>query len=128
MLTPLRPRFCQRSRFVRRRILAFGNPICCPAVTYVRRELPEPVFESGFKSNVDWQAWERLSRLEGSFVYLREPLMYHRIHGGSETTSMIRDAGRSAEDLEMFRRFWPEPVARLLARIYRASERSNNEP
>ena len=58
-----------KNRFLRRRILSFGSPICCPSVTYVLGNLPQEIFRVGYRSNVDWQAWEMISRMNGSFVY-----------------------------------------------------------
>ena len=99
-LTPLRSTVFQRSRWIRRRILSLCDPICCPSVTYVKGNLPPVLFESHFKSDLDWQAWEKLSRMKGSFCYVHEPLMGHRIHEQSTTTKVIGDnKGRSEEDL-----------------------------
>lgn len=125
MLRPLRSRRLQTSRWLRRRILALGNPICCPSVTYCTENLPSPLFEAGYESNVDWQAWERISRLKGSFAYVPKPLMLHRIHSASTTSELIRNDRRWVEDYEMFRRFWPDPAARLIVKFYRRSETSN---
>lgn len=72
MLFPLRSKILQRSRFVRRRILSLGCPICCPAVTFVKKNLPEKVFKAGFRSDEDWEAWEMLSRRKGTFGYSRK--------------------------------------------------------
>ena len=125
MLIPLEFGALSGSRFVRRRILSFGNPISCPAVTYARENLPEPVFLDGYTCVEDWQAWERLSRLNGSFVYVNSPLMYHRIHEDSETSKVLGDHARMQEDFEMFCRFWPKPVAKLLVKAYGSAEKSN---
>ena len=81
MLSPLKLSGLWNSRFVRRRILSFGSAICCPAVTLVKSMVPEGLFEDNMKSNIDWQAWERLSKNKGAFVYVSIPLMEHRIHG-----------------------------------------------
>lgn len=126
MLLPLRIHRFWNSRFVRRRILSLGSPICCPSVTFVRKNCPEVVFRDGFRSNEDWQAWERLSRLKGAFVYSTKVLVYHRIHEDSATTAILHDNARHKEDFVMFRKFWPKPVARFLTRIYGTSEKSNN--
>lgn len=128
MLFPLRFRPLQNSRFVRRRILSFGSPICCPSVTYVREKVGAHPFDTKMKCSLDWAQWERLSKRKGAFVYVRERLMQHRIYDGSATTDLIRDSVRSEEDLSMFRKFWPEPIAKRLARLYEASEKSNAEP
>ena len=73
MLSPLKLSGLWNSRFVRRRILSFGSAICCPAVTLVKSMVPEGLFEDNMKSNIDWQAWERLSKNKGAlfmFQYL----------------------------------------------------------
>lgn len=126
LLSPLKSARRQKSVWWRRRCLSLGNAICCPAVTYVMSRMPEPVFRPYFRSNVDWQTWERLSREPGEFVYLPHPLMGHRVHEASTTTQVIGDgSGRSGEDLEMFRAFWPGFIAKLLTRFYARSQDSN---
>lgn len=114
------------SKAARRRALSFGNPICCPSVTYAIENLPTPCFQEGFRSNLDWDAWERLSKLTGSFCYEPTILMHHRVHEGSETSSVIRDDVRTIEDLEILKRFWPAPIAKTISSIYRLSEQSNS--
>ncbi len=125
MLLPLRLRKLRSSKWVRRRILSFGSAICCPSVAYVPENLPTPIFYNHFRTNEDWEAWERISKLEGDFVFIPSPLMAHRIHSASETSMMIEDGGRSSEDYEMYRKFWPGPIASLLTKSYKASENSN---
>ena len=77
------------------------------------------------RCSLDWDTWERISRLEGDFVYAPQLLMYHRIHEDSATTALIADHTRSDEDLELFERFWPRPVARLIHARYARSLQSN---
>lgn len=113
------------SKFVRRRSLSLGCGICCPAVTLVKDNLPEKVFTVGFRSNEDWEAWEKLSRMKGAFAYSGKVSMYHRIHEGSETSIIIGDNARSQEDYVMFQKFWPKCIARILTKIYSSSEKSN---
>lgn len=125
MLSPLKIRIFEGIRFVRRRILSLGCPICCPSVTFVKENLPETVFEKGFRSDEDWQAWEKVSKYKGRFVYVDKILMYHRIHEESETSIIIGDNARSQEDYQMFCKFWPKPIAKLLTKIYSQSEKSN---
>ena len=86
----------------------------------------EPLFKTGFRSNVDWETWERISRAEGEFLYCNEILMAHRIHEESETSAVIGDNLRSKEDYEMFLKFWNRPVAKVLTKIYSLSEKENN--
>jgi len=125
LLLPVRVLRTLRSRMLKRSILAFGNAICCPSVTYVMDRMVIPVFKPGLKSNLDWEAWEQLSRSKGSFVYSRRILLWHRIHAESETTRTIESQQRTNEDFIVFRKFWPTPFAKILSRIYALSERSN---
>lgn len=125
MLFPLRWKCLQNNKFIRRRILSLGCPICCPSVTFVKENLPEQVFHAGFRSDEDWEAWENISRIKGAFVYCYKPLTLHRIHDGSETTAIIGDTGRAHEDYQMFCKFWPKPIAKFITKIYSTSEKSN---
>ena len=125
MLLPMRPRFLASARWARRLSLSFGDAICCPSVTFCLDNVGTPVFRDGFRSCEDWEAWERMSQLDGQFIYVKRPLMMHRIHPGSETTKIIGDGARKDENLTMFLKFWPRPVALLLNRLYNSSERSN---
>ena len=76
------------------------------------------------KGGLDWDAWERLSRISGAFCYESQVLMYHRIHEDSETSHIIADDTRTNEDLAMLERFWPKPVAKLINRFYSESLKS----
>lgn len=125
MLFPMRSKVLQRVRFIRRRILSLGSPICCPSVTFVKENLPQTIFTPGYRSDVDWQAWEKISRLKGAFVYCSDILMFHRIHQESATTAIIADHDRTKEDYEMFCRFWPKPIAKIIEHFYRKGEDSN---
>ena len=126
MLRALIPSTRWGSMFLRRRILSFGSPICCPAVTYVIPNLVNPLFSKGMRGGLDWEAWERVSKLVGEFVYIPKALLLHRIHDQSETTALIKSNARSSEDLEMFKRFWPYPIACVLNFIYGLSRKSNS--
>lgn len=125
MLFPLRNKKLQEIRFIRRRILSIGSPICCPSVTLIKENLPKVIFTPGYRSNVDWQAWERLSRRKGAFVYCTDILMFHRIHENSATTAIIQDNDRTKEDYEMFCKFWPKWIAGMIEYFYRKGEDSN---
>lgn len=125
MLTPLKGKTFRTSRFVRRRILSLGSAICCPSVTAVIPNVPVPLFLDDMKCDLDWQAWESVSRLEGSFLYNSDILMYHRIHEESETSALIEDNTRTLEDMAMLERFWPKPIASLIGKIYVRAQKSN---
>ena len=125
MLFPLRFRPLRGSRFLRRRILSFGNAICCPSVTFVRENLTAFAFRNNMKSNIDWQAWEELSRRKGAFAYVPKPCMEHRIHHASTTSELLEADARKQEDLQVLRRFWPVPLAAVIEHFYQKSEKSN---
>ena len=102
-----------------------GNAICCPAVTYVLDNLELPIFKEGMKSNLDWETWERLSKKKGAFVYISDVLMHHRIHEESTTSELIHDNKRTQEDYEIFVKFWPPFIAKILCRLYAKGEKYN---
>jgi len=125
MLLPLRIKAFQGSKFVRRRILSLGDPISCPAVSFNLERLKRPIFRDGFRSCEDWEAWEIISRKKGDFLYVPEPLMYHRIHEESATTAIIQDNARVEENYIMYCKFWPKPIAKFINKFYTKSEDSN---
>ena len=125
LLFPLRGKLFRASKFVRRRSLSLGNGICCPSVTFAVNNLPNPVFRVHFRSDEDWEAWERISKLDGEFIYYPKILMGHRIHEESETSAILGDNARYREDFEMFCKFWPKWIAKVLVRFYSKSEESN---
>lgn len=114
-----------RSVVGKRMLLRFGNPVPCPAVTFNKALIPAFRFRTDMRTNMDWAAWVYLAGERGDFLYIRKPLVHHRIHPGSETSACISDGARAKEDEEMFRSFWPPLVARLLARFYAASYSTN---
>lgn len=126
MLSPLNIKGFWKSKFIRRRILSFGCPICCPAVTLVKEKVGDEPFTNDYLSDIDWQQWEMQSRKKGSFVYNKKPLMCHRIHEESATSEIIGDNRRSKEDYEMFCKFWGKGIAKIIAKAYSKSEKSND--
>lgn len=126
LLTPIRLKKSLKSKHFKRSILRFGNSVCCPAVTFVTANCPHDIFKSNFKCNVDWHAWETLSKEKGAFTYISKPLMGHRISEDSTTTAIINQGIRTKEDYEIFRRFWPTPIAKSLSKFYQKSEKSNS--
>ena len=78
------------------------------------------------KCNIDWLGWERLSREKGHFVFINKKLMGHRIHEESTTTDIIKNNIRTVEDAEMFSKFWPKRIVKILNKFYIKSEQSNN--
>lgn len=118
-------KFFKKSKFIRRLTLSVGNAICCPSVTYNKQQVEKPLIDTNYKSNLDWVSYVEFAKQKGSFVYLSEALMEHRIHEGSTTSKVISDNSKQKEDYEIFRMFWPDFIAKILLKIYGTSEKSN---
>ena len=126
LLVPLKVKKFQGISFFKRCVLALGNPVACWSVAYVKKNLPETVFVSQFRSNLDWEEWEKLSREKGEFVYSTNIGTCHRVHEDSETSNTIREGNiRAQEDYAMFLKFWPSWVAKLIMRFYIKGEKLN---
>lgn len=114
-----------KSKFMKRMALRFGDPICCPAVTFNTKKVKTPLFDNEMKNDVDWHAWEVLSKKPGNFTFVDRKLMGHRIHSGSATTENIQDRTRTKEDYQILQRFWPKWIAQKIAKLDARSEKSN---
>lgn len=125
LLCPLKIKPLQKCKFIRRIILSFGSSICCPAVTFNKDNLDEPIFKHEFSCLCDWAAWEEISRKSGEFIYCSRIMVGHRIHDVSWTSQVIKDKTRELEELRMFQKFWPKPIAKLLELFYKKSTKSN---
>ena len=106
------------TRSGKRSVLRFGSAICCPSVLYDLERLCGFSFSGEYHVNLDWDAWLRMSDMDGSFVFEDGILVGHRIHEDSETTRQIANSGRKEEDRRMMRRLWPAPVAGALSLLY----------
>lgn len=102
-----------------RAFLAFGNPLPCPSVTYDLTKLSGFRFTTGMKSNLDWDAWWTLMASGKHFVRVQERVVRRRHNALTETSRLLKDGSRAAEDLIMFRRAWPRPISDWIAGLYR---------
>jgi hypothetical protein len=109
----------------KRRLLNLGNPICCPSVMINRSVVPDFQFRGSWKTNLDWDAWVRLADEPGPYVYAAHKLVSKRVHSDSETSVTIANRIRQSEDRRMFERFWPKPLAALIAAVYAAGYIAN---
>ena len=125
LLLPMKIKPVAKSKLLKRSTIRIGNAICCPAVTFVKKNCPKKIFESNFQCNVDWYAWEKLSRRNGAFIFIKKRLMGHRISTESTTTDIIKKGIRTKEDYEIYSKFWAKPIAKFLTKIYKNSEKSN---
>lgn len=115
-----------RQRWWKRALLGLGSPICCPSVMFHKTLIGDFAFAEDLSINVDWEAWLRLAERPGSFVFVNERLMLHRIHAASETTLGLKHNRRQVEDLRMFRQLWPSWLAGVISKMYAASYSSNS--
>lgn len=116
----------KHSKLWRNRVLSVGSPICCPAVSYNLKKLKNFSFNEEMRVSLDWLAWYEIAKYKGSFLYSKEELMWHRIHEESETSNTISDNTRTKEDIFMFNKFWPKPIANGIMKYYVKSQDSNN--
>ena len=125
LLLPLKIKGMGDTVFGKRLIQCFGNPISHPTVTYVLAKMPDICFRNEYRADMDWDFWERLSKNKGTFVYVDEVLHYHRIHSEQATARLVNDSSddpRYCEDYEMFSRFWPKWMAKLIMKAYSKSQ------
>lgn len=107
------------SRWRKRILLGFGNPILCPGVTFNRALTPDFAFREDMRTNMDWLAWLELAR-NWPILRLSGTLLHRRVHEGSETAACLDDGTRQQEDEMVFRMIWPRPVGKAIAGFYRS--------
>lgn len=125
MNSPFKHRALNGSKFVKRRVLGFGDSICCPAVTYAKRNLGESVFDTRYKNSCDYKTFVELAGKKGRFVYVPKKVMGHRIYEESATSLNLAEKIRKKEDEEILATLWPAPIARCINAVYAKSEKSN---
>ena len=122
MLIPLLFRKLRSTWFGKRLIQCMGDPITHPTVVCVKKELPKEVFREKYKAAMDWDLWERLSKQKGSFVYVRDVLLYHRMNDDNQTVQLINSSNiRYENEYEILSRFWCKPIAKMIMHFYKKS-------
>lgn len=116
---PLRFRGLARFTLIKRAVLVWGNSIICPSCTYDRGAVGMPLFQSPYKFVLDWDTLWRLAARPGRFICEEKPLIGYRIHQGATTKAFIDNHGRSREEIAMYRKIWPDWMARCLMVFYR---------
>ena len=53
--------------------------------------------------------------------------MGHRIDESTTTTKIISEGIRTKEDLKIYRKFWPEFIAKMINKLYVKSEDNNSK-
>lgn len=113
------------SNFLKKALLAFGDPIGCPTVTFDLKNLQSFSFSDKYDCILDWVAWYELACKEGSFLYINKSLMLHRIHEGSETSNLIKSGKRKQEEAELFTQIWGKFVAKIFIELYALGHKQN---
>ncbi len=128
LLTPMKLARSTTSSMIRKTAICMGNAICCPSVTFVPENIPfDRIFrQNEFFGEGDWYGWYKLSNVpDRAFTYIAEPLMGHRVHEDSHTSREIKDHTRSEQEYRMLKKFWPAPIAKAIAYVYRTAQQSN---
>lgn len=116
---PLRLRSFSDRTWIKKSVFFFGNSICCPACTYNKKLLGEPLFISPYRFVLDWDNLLDLAERPGRFICAERPLLYYRVHGEAETKACMKDHVRGKEEAEMFSRTWPAWAVRVLMHFYK---------
>jgi len=125
LILPFYFRTAAKSKTIKKSILKFGSPICCPSVMYNKLNIGDFEFNTNLKINLDWDTWLYFANLEGSFVFIDKPLVQHRIHDQSATSAGIANNQRLMEDQLLFYRLWPKYFANILLSLYKKSYKFN---
>lgn len=125
MNAPLRVPVLNNSIFIKKRILAFGDSICCPAVTFVKKNLGLNIFDTSYVNSCDYKTLVDLACRPGRFIYDSKQLVGHRIYGDSATSRNLANNIRKKEDAAILESLWPKPIARAINAVYATSEKSN---
>lgn len=125
LLLPILFQKNSRSYFVKKSLLAFGNPITCPSVTFNLNMIKGFCFDTDYRFVVDWKGWLELSRLKGRFIYINKVLLKHRIHENSATSAEMKSGARSIEEKELFVSIWGNFIGGFIAFIYQLSHLHN---
>jgi len=115
-----------RMPLLKKSILAFGDPICCPTVTLNLTAISADFsFAEDYSCALDWLAWLQLAKQKGGFIYIAKKLVKHRIHPESETTNQISNGKRQQEELQIFQMMWGEKIAKLISKVYTVGHQDN---
>ena len=123
LLFPLK--IFKKSKFIKRRLLSLGSPICCPSVTINKKITGENPYKTEMKCDLDWDTWDKMSRYDEKFLYISKELIQHRIHEESETSNLIENNVRLEEDLVMLEKYWPKPIAKFIMKFYKNAIKTN---
>lgn len=108
-------------KWIKKSCLCLGNSISCPMITYNKNITGDTIFQSKLKYALDWEMNLKIACLPGRFVYVRQPLGFYRIHDGATSKQFLLNHKKEAEDIAMFRHFWPMWMVKLIMVFYKKS-------
>jgi len=120
---PLRLKGLADREIIKKGVLRLGNPVMCPSCAYRKNYLPDPIFHSEYRYALDWDSMTVLAKWPGRFVCVEKPLLFYRIHDGAATKACIENHLREKEEMEMFKKFWPEKAADALMKVYKRASK-----
>lgn len=124
LLFPMKWRWLAGTKFGKRLCIRFGDPIAHPSVIHVVDKLPDNIFRVEYKASMDWDLWQRLAEEQGSFVYVNEILLKHRMNDENQTAKLIKTTNaREHDEYEIYCRYWPKWFAKLLMHFYGKADR-----
>ena len=116
---PLRFHFLADRTWIKRSSVWFGNSICCPSCTYNKEQIGDDMFHSEYDFALDWDNLYELAGKKGRFICSEKPLIAYRVHAAATTKACIEDNRRSADEMAMFRKMWPDWMVKILMHFYR---------
>jgi len=109
---------------MKKAILSFGSPICCPSVMYGKENIGNLEFPDNFTVSLDWYQWLKLAKREGDFVYINRKALQHRIHKDTASSLTIANQIRKKEDELIFKTIWPKFIAKVFSNLYYLASKS----
>jgi hypothetical protein len=99
-------------------VLAMGNPICCPTVTYNKKVLRDFKFKENYTYVLDWIAWIEIFKTNAPIAYSKQILLTHRIHSNSATVNELLNKKSKNEEIQVFENIWGKFGAKLFYFFY----------
>ena len=115
-----------KSKFIKKLVLSFGDPICCPSVTINKGFVPDFSFSEDYQCVIDWNAWYHFAKCEGSFRFINKRLVLHRVHEDSTTSHLILNGKRRVEEKSILQQIWGKKIGKLIAWVYQLGQLENN--
>ena len=125
LLFPFKLQSAYKNKFIKKLILSFGSPICCPTVMYNLEELTNFKFNNDYVVALDWFAWLQIANQDGRFLYVNKDLVKHRIHQESETTVQLNNGKRTKEELTILTQIWGRFLGSIISKFYALGQKGN---